>query len=83
MIINERVEVHSYNFAGVTLIAKRYPGRIKAVWVLICETCGQQLQVRKLGSEYWVSKCKDCKVEYTVTPTEVYRATENNLKRVM
>lgn len=83
MEIKERVEVNSYNFAGFTLIAKKYPGRVKAVWVLVCQDCGQCIQVRKLGSEYWVARCVDCKIEYTITPSEVFKSVETSLERVM
>lgn len=83
MIVHERVEIHSYVFGGFILIAKRYQSRYKPIWVMICQDCGQQLPVKKIGSCYWVAVCKDCKIEYTITPSEVFKGVELNLERVM
>lgn len=79
----ERVEVQSYTFGGYKIIAKKYETRYRWTWLMICEDCGQQINIRKLGSEYWVAKCNTCKIEYTITPGDVYKATETNLERIM
>lgn len=79
----ERVEVNTYHFGGFTLLAKKYQSRMKWTWLIICQDCGQQVNVRQLGSEYWVATCQACKVEYTITPATVYKATETNLEKVM
>jgi hypothetical protein len=83
MYKQERVEVNTYKFAGFTLLAKKYQNRFKWTWLIVCQDCGQQVNVRQLGSEHWFAKCLTCKIEYTITPGVVYKAVETNLEKLM
>jgi len=79
----ERVETYPYHFGGYTVIAKKYVSHARWAWVLLCDTCGQTLPIRKLGSEYWVARCSTCAAEFTLTPGSVYKETETKLDLVM
>lgn len=83
MTKKDRLEVHSYSFAGFKLIAKKHESRFRWIWVMICQDCAQELPVKKLGECYWVAICRDCKIEYTITPNEIFKAVETNTERVM
>jgi len=79
----KEAEIYTYNFSDVVMICHRPHYRDYTVWYVVCQVCGEKRRVKKIGKKQWVAQCSDCRVEYTITPSEFYLCRKIDFSKVI